>query len=181
VPPLLRSAKAAPNSTCIMGHQTTIATTWSQTAETPQENNLFLSKPKPKSKTWRSEALACAAASTIVFIPNLAITIYLVAGTGKEETALRPTLYTGDCKFVSPLNTGIHLITNALSTILLSSSNYCMQCLSAPTRQDIDKAHRNKRWLDMGTLSLRKLRRINKRRVFLLWMLGVSSFPLHLF
>jgi hypothetical protein len=86
-------------------------------------------------------------------ILNLAITVYLVAGTGKEETARRHTLYTGDCELVSPLNTGIHLIINALSTILLSSSNYCMQCLSAPTRQDIDKAHRNKRWLDMAHLA----------------------------
>jgi hypothetical protein len=32
-----------------------------------------------------------------------------------------------------PLNIGIHLVINALSTILLGARNCCMQCLSAPT------------------------------------------------
>jgi hypothetical protein len=168
------------DATCTMGHEVTIATTWSQNEGTPHETAPFISDPKSKPKTWRNGALGCAAANTAVLILNLAVTIYLVASKGREETAGRHTLYTGDCKFASRLNTGLHLIINALSTILLSSSNYCMQCLSAPTREDVDKAHQKKRWLDIGILSFRNLRYISRSRVFLWWMLAVSSFPLHL-
>jgi hypothetical protein len=167
-------------STHTMGRERTITTAWSKYADVPQESAPFVSKPTSTSKTWRKGALACAAASSVVFVLNLAVTIYLVVNNGQEQTEGRHTLYTGDCKYVSRLNTGLHLVINALSTILLGASNYCMQCLSAPTRRDIDKAHAKKRWLDIGILSFRNLRRISKRRVFLWWMLGISSFPLHL-
>lgn len=78
------------------------------------------------------------------------------------------------------MNTGIHLAINALSTILLSSSNYCMQCLSAPTRKELDNAHSKGKWLDIGVMSTRNLRGIATKRVVLWWLLGISSLPLHL-
>jgi hypothetical protein len=178
--PTVGSVEAVLSLAYIMGREGTVTTTWRQDTDLPQESAPFLSKPKSKSKTWRNGALACAAASSVVFILNLAVTIYLVTSKGRAETDGRHTLYTGDCKYVSRLNTALHLIINALSTILLGASNYCMQCLSAPTRMDIDKAHGQKRWLDVGILSFRNLRRISKRKALLWWLLGVSSFPLHL-
>ena len=74
----------------------------------------------------------------------------------------------------------LHFVINVLCTALLSASNYCMQCLSAPTRQDIDKAHAQKKWLDIGIPSVRNLRSITWKHITLWWLLAISSIPLHL-
>ena len=55
-----------------------------------------------------------------------------------------------------------------------------MQCLSSPTRSEIDKAHSQGIWLDIGVPSVRNLRRLSKPRVILWWLLATSSIPLHL-
>ena len=55
-----------------------------------------------------------------------------------------------------------------------------MQCLSSPTRQDIDKAHAQLNWLDIGIPSIRNLRRITGKRIIFWWLLAISSLPLHL-
>lgn len=69
---------------------------------------------------------------------------------------------------------------NALGTLLLSGSNYCMQVLCAPTRRELDQAHAQGRWLDIGVPSFRNLWRISPKRVVVWWVLGLSSIPLHL-
>ena len=74
----------------------------------------------------------------------------------------------------------LHLAINVLSTILLSASNYCIQCLSSPTRQEVNKAHANAEWLDIGVPSIRDLRYIGWRRIITWWLLGLNSVPLHL-
>ena len=55
-----------------------------------------------------------------------------------------------------------------------------MQCLTSPTRDEIDKAHARYDWLDIGILSLRNLRRISWDRIGLWWLLAFSSIPIHL-
>jgi hypothetical protein len=91
-------------------------------------------------------------------------------------------LFDGDCDRVKRLNTGLHLGINILSTILLAGSNYTMQCLSAPTRSEIDSAHNRKPgvYLDIGVPGIRNLGYISRRRVILWVALGLSSLPLHL-
>lgn len=91
------------------------------------------------------------------------------------------TLHDGSCKKASRLSFWIHLMINILSTTLLGASNYTMQCLSSPTRKEIDKAHSQGVWLDIGVPSVRNLWRIAKVRVILWWFLAISSIPLHLF
>ena len=54
------------------------------------------------------------------------------------------------------------------------------QCLAAPTREDIDKAHQAKRWLDIGVPSSRNLKQISWKRLVLWVILVFSSLPLHL-
>ncbi|KAI4214506.1 MAG: hypothetical protein LQ351_002923 [Letrouitia transgressa] len=56
-----------------------------------------------------------------------------------------------------------------------------MQCLSAPTRAEIDKALSKGISLDVGVPSFKNLRRVSKTRAFLWWLLALSSIPLHLF
>ncbi|KAH8589005.1 hypothetical protein B0O99DRAFT_582222, partial [Bisporella sp. PMI_857] len=87
----------------------------------------------------------------------------------------------GECNSIKKYNTGYHLAINILSTLLLGSSNYIMQCLSAPTRAEIDKAHMKGIWLDIGIPSLKNLKLIGQKRLILWIFLGVSSWPLHLF
>lgn len=55
-----------------------------------------------------------------------------------------------------------------------------MQCLSSPTRSEIDKAHGQGVWLDIGVPSVRNLRRLSTSRIVLWWLLAISSVPLHL-
>lgn len=89
-------------------------------------------------------------------------------------------LYDGDCNKAKHLDLWLHLLINILSTMLLGASNYSMQCVSAPTRTDIDKAHRKKLWMDIGVPSIRNLRFISWPRKILWCCLVLSSVPLHL-
>lgn len=125
---------------------------------------------------WRFGATNCAVAASAVFLINLIITIVCSTFGGDRKG----TLYSGNCEKVRRINYGLHVLINVLSTVLLSSSNYCMQCLSAPTRKDVDVAHARGKWLDIGVLSIRNLRCISRKRVILWALLGLSSLPLHL-
>ena len=132
-------------------------------------------------RTWsskRSVILAtCCIISSIVFVVNLTTTILFKTGF-KSDSDLG-TLYHGDCGTSSRLSTGLHLVINLLSTLLIGSSNFCMQLLAAPTRAETDKAHAEHRWLDIGVPSIRNLKRIAYSRRALWALLGLSSVPLH--
>ena len=55
-----------------------------------------------------------------------------------------------------------------------------MQCLVAPTRAEIDKAHAKGAYLDVAVQSLRNLGSLSMYKVFLWSVLAISSLPLHL-
>ena len=122
--------------------------------------------------------LSGAVAAAMVLIINLCFTIW--AGTSFETQSGLGTLYDGSCKRTRILAFWIHLAINVFSTLLLSASNYSMQCLSSPTRGEIDQAHGQGIWLDIGVPSIRNLRRLSPTRVALWWLLAISSVPLHL-
>lgn len=126
---------------------------------------------------WRTGALTAALLAGISLLINLIVVIWLGAhGRGSNLVEL----YSGDCGKVEKTDVWVHLAINILSTLLLGGSNYCMQCLSAPTRQDIDRAHAKGKFLDVGVPSARNLRRIPVYKMLLWWALGLSSVPLHL-
>ena len=122
--------------------------------------------------------LWCARLAALVLIINLILTIWAVANSGVQDGL--GTLYDGSCKRTASLTFWIHLAINVLSTLLLGASNYSMQCLSSPTRSEVDKAHNQGIWLDIGVPSVRNLRRLSIRRIVLWWLLAISSIPLHL-
>jgi hypothetical protein len=136
----------------------------------------LFSKPKRWRSGWRFGTVNCAASASVVFLINLVVTIWGSTHNKSNDSVL----YEGDCDRVDRLNTGLHLLINLLSTLLLSSSNYCMQCLSAPTRKEVNQAHAKRMWLDIGVPSIHNLRRISKTRALLWFLLGISSLPLHL-
>ena len=116
--------------------------------------------------------------AAVVFGLNVGWTSW--ASTTYKTSGGIGTLYIGDCSTVKTLNLWLHLAINILSTLLLGSSNYFMQLLVAPTRDEVDKAHRESTWLDIGTPSVRNLRWISKESVLTWCSLGLSSAILHL-
>ena len=128
---------------------------------------------------WRFGAFVGVVSATLVLITNVGALVGTITRQSAKDDGRIP-LYEGSCSKVRKLNIGIHLAINVLSTILLGASNYCMQCASAPTREEVDKAHKAKKWLDIGVLSRRNLLLISKKRVVLWILLAVSSLPLHL-
>ena len=123
--------------------------------------------------------MCCAWTSAVVLVINLITTIWGIKKFGIINGLV--TLQVGACSSTSGLGFWLHLIINGLSTLLLGASNYSMQCLSSPTRSEIDRAHRKCIWLDIGIPSVKNLRRVSWSRIVLWWALAISSIPLHLF
>jgi len=139
---------------------------------------------KPRTSTyrtltgWRKGVVAAAVTASTVLLINFCITIWASTRQGTSDGI--GVLYDGLCTDSRFLNSGLHVIINALSTLLLGASSYTMQCLSSPTRAEVDRAHRKGEWLDIGVPSMRNLTKIGKRRRLLWWLLALSSLPLHL-
>ncbi|KAF2834551.1 hypothetical protein M501DRAFT_922725, partial [Patellaria atrata CBS 101060] len=117
--------------------------------------------------------------TTLCFAINFSAMIWVLARHQISYEG-RAILFNGECSKASHINSGIHLVINVLSSLLLGASNYSMQCLSAPTRLDVDKAHVKGRWLDIGVPSVRNISAIGWARVLLWFSLAISSLPLHL-
>ncbi|KAL4756921.1 uncharacterized protein BDW70DRAFT_164005 [Aspergillus foveolatus] len=91
---------------------------------------------------WIKGAMLCALVTASIGILNVILTI-IAAGIAYSKKEINTPfeyaeLYQDDCSITSNWTTGMHLVINV---ILLAASNYVMQCLSAPSRADIDKAH----------------------------------------
>ena len=127
---------------------------------------------------WRMGVTLCATTTGIVLVINLSVMIWAAAGAGLKGGL--QTLQQGSCKETKKLSLWLHLAINTLSTLLLGASNYTMQCLSSPTREDINAAHRAHKWLDIGIPSLRNLKHISRGRLILWCLIALSSVPIHL-
>lgn len=140
-------------------------------------------KVKNKFSGWKVGATAGAATSTAALIVNIAVLIWMRRqpfASGSSDREGQVEAYAGSCKTVKELNLLVHFGINALSSVLLSASNFNMRVLSAPTRRELDRAHEKGRYLDIGVQSLRNLSRISPWRMLLWWVLCLSSVPLHL-
>lgn len=127
---------------------------------------------------WRMGVLIGSFASSLVLCGNIGLLIFGSLRNGYENDFT--VLSTGSVDEMSWWSSAIHIVINALSTILLAASNYTMQVLSSPTRGDIDRAHAAHHWLDIGVLSVRNFGFIPKRRRVLSIILVFSSIPIHL-
>jgi hypothetical protein len=128
---------------------------------------------------WRMGVLVALIGTTLVCLFNIVVTIYILC-RGNTKSGYG-SLYSGDCKKTRDLNVWVHLVVNVLSTLLLSASNYCMQVLSAPTRDELVCAHARRLWLHIGIPSFRNLQYIARDRAYMWLALLLSSMPLHLF
>ncbi len=127
---------------------------------------------------WRTGAYSAACLALFSLIINIAAAAWLKRHPGANSNLVE--VFNGSCDKVSNMDIWVHLLINAISTLLLGGSNYCMQCLCAPNRQEIDRAHAKGQFLDIGVPSYRNLSCIAWPRVIMWWILGLSSIPLHL-
>jgi len=144
---------------------------------TQEQPKSFLSVWKP---VWYTSVLGCATSVIIVLLINTGLTIYAATDSEYKMEKGIGTLYSGSCDKSRKVGLWVHLGINALSTLLLSGSNYTQQCLAAPTRSEIDAAHARRRWMDIGVPSIRNLFKIKAERTFLWIAIGITSIPLHL-
>ena len=133
-------------------------------------------------REWVIGVFLCALCAFIVLLMNITLTIVAavisyskLGGHGFTSSVL----YNGSCTGSKNWARGLHLVINILSTILLAVSNYCMQCLCSPSRQDVENAHAQGKWLDIGVASLRNLRFVGWSRCMLWALLLISSLPIH--
>ncbi|KAL4907877.1 hypothetical protein BDW74DRAFT_189275 [Aspergillus multicolor] len=127
---------------------------------------------------WKTTLYLGSITSFTVLILNLVMVCWANFRHSDEGHSI---LYSGDCDKAKEIGTGVHVLVNALSTLLLSASNFTMQCLSAPTRRDVDNAHAGDKWLDIGVPSVRNLWRIPRLRLVFWLCLALTSVPIHMF
>ena len=126
---------------------------------------------------WHFGVIACAVAAGVIFVVNTMLTIW--ASATLDFSSFIGIIQEEKCDKTKHLDLWLHFVINVLSTLLLSASNYCMQCLTSSTRADINKAHNERRWLNIGVPSVKNLRRVSRRKFILWWCLALSSVPLH--
>ncbi|KAL3454137.1 hypothetical protein BJX65DRAFT_292349 [Aspergillus insuetus] len=114
----------------------------------------------------------------MILVLNLVMVIWASTRRSPEGSSV---LYAGDCGRTKQISSWVHVLINMLSTGMLGASHFAMQCLSAPAREDVDRAHAEWRWLDIGVPSVRNLLSIPRLRAWLWSGLVLSSVPLHLF
>jgi hypothetical protein len=153
--------------------------------DTEASNSLHETQAPRKKKTfpkWRRTMVLWLSVAVAIFVTNLVFAVWAYLRAPNDDLILiyNRNLYEGDCSKSRSLNSGLHLVINILSTLLLGGTNYSMQCLLSPTRQEVNKAHSKNAWLDIGVLSVRNLRRISKLRVALWSLLCLSSLSFHL-
>ncbi|KAL2837950.1 hypothetical protein BJY01DRAFT_251181 [Aspergillus pseudoustus] len=139
-------------------------------------------------REWIKGVLLCTWGAGLILAINIILTVIAVglayskpsSNRGGGGNIERGVVYEGSCELIDRWKIGLHFLINVLSTGLLAVSNYVMQCLCAPSRAGVDRAHARNSWLDVGTLSLRNFAEMNGKRKVLWVVLFVSSLPIHM-
>jgi len=125
---------------------------------------------------WRGGIVGFATLACAILILNLSILAWTAT---HMDDGYYATLAVGDWENISNTSGWLHIGINILSTTLLAGSNYCMQCITSPTRDEIDAAHGRGSYLNIGILSWRNVWVVRKRRFCLLSLLTLTSVLIH--
>ncbi|KAL4757010.1 uncharacterized protein BDW70DRAFT_153695 [Aspergillus foveolatus] len=148
--------------------------------------SLYMPHPVKKyerGEEWLKGIVLCTWGTGLILVINIILTVIRVGLAFSKPDARNvdmAVIYGGRCLLVNGWETGLHLVINILSTGLLAASNYVMQCLCAPSRAAVDRAHSKNRWLDIGILSLRNFTEMTRREKVLWVILLISSLPIHM-
>lgn len=129
---------------------------------------------------WRRGAFINIILVSTVFVVLLSSHIFFWAKSG--SLVGYQIIHSGTCvgNGVGRLNTMLHLVINILSTLVLASTNFFMQVLNAPSREELDKAHEKGSWLDIGVPSFRNAFRVSHFKAIMWLLFFLSSIPIHL-
>ena len=127
---------------------------------------------------WRAGLVRSFLLCLGAFIINISIYAWLYSSF--KVTAGTATCLTATCGRVRWANTAIHAGLNIISTLVLGASTYALQGLCSPTRKEVDAAHSKKKWLEIGTASVRNLLYVRRRNVWIWVLLAITSLPFHL-
>jgi hypothetical protein len=130
---------------------------------------------------WRFGVFASIVAVTTCLIAELIMLVCAVALNKPEgDKDGIGVLYVGDCAKVERISTILAIPLNIIATVLVATSNYVMQCLSAPSRKDVDEAHAAGSYLNIGISSVHNLLH-NLSWKSALWLsLVLTTIPIHL-
>ncbi|KAI0898564.1 hypothetical protein F4806DRAFT_494224 [Annulohypoxylon nitens] len=121
----------------------------------------------------------CFVIVTTVWILCVVFSVW-VGVSHQASPGLVYTLQTGSCATIRDTNFWIHLLINILASALYAISLYVMQRLAAPTREDVDKVHSAQGVLKIGSLAIRNLALLRRKRCLVFTLLWASSLPIHL-
>lgn len=107
------------------------------------------------------------------------LTLIVVASTNKIVDSI-VVFEEENCTATKRLTVELHLLINIFGITLLDASNYCMHCISASTRKNIDKAYCQHIWIDIGISGIKNLEQIFWSRKVIWFLLFVLFLPLHL-
>lgn len=127
--------------------------------------------------SWKSAACFNCIVLMCLALPVLVLTISTTKSHGLEKIFM---FREGACNQISKINKGLHLVLNVVSSLVLASSNFFMQILNAPNRNEIDKAHKKGTWLEIGVPSIRNTFHVSRCKTFFWLVLLLSSIPIHL-
>jgi len=153
---------------------------FTETAPTEEQNSFKSAKRwfGDSISTWRATSSIGCGIATFVFVFNVIILIWACATS--EIIDGIAIVYRGTLLKSRTIGVTAHLVINILSSLILVSSNKCVQYLSSPTRRDVNKAHAHRSWVDIGIRSLRNFKAVRGWRMWVSILLAVSSLPLHL-
>lgn len=130
---------------------------------------------------YRFSLVGGALACLVTLVVNISFMFWVTTLPEIDRDSVgRRVLYEGSCDTTKTINTVLHVFINLFSSILLGASNYGIQCLSSPTREQVDKAHAEDTYLDIGIVSVRNLSRQTRQTRALWFILFLSSVPIHL-
>ncbi|KAH8664405.1 hypothetical protein BX600DRAFT_498192 [Xylariales sp. PMI_506] len=140
-------------------------------------------KPSGESVSWRKSAVLLSSLTALLTIILVILFFLSVKGSDlewAEGLTGTTTLFEGDCSQSSRLNIIFHIFINIIATAVLASSNFFMQILVAPTREEVDRAHTRGRWVEIGVQSWRNIRFVTPINSVLWVLLCITTIPLHL-
>ena len=122
--------------------------------------------------------IAAAAVTGLVLLINISFAVVtIIKFTVNDGVGI---IYSGDCGLVKRWDTTLHLMINLLGTALLAASSFTMQCLSSPTRSELNDAHSKRVSLEIGIASFKNLFYMRVWKGVLWALLCFSTLPLHL-
>ncbi|KAI1293215.1 hypothetical protein F5Y03DRAFT_388007 [Xylaria venustula] len=138
-------------------------------------------RPFGKSTGWKKAAKVNCTILIIVSLILVGLSIAVIANNNFNVIFILGA----DCdgNLVSAVNIALHLLINIVSTLVvcpqLASSNFFMQVLNAPSREEINIVHSKGSWVGIGVPSVRNIFLVTKFKAWCWVALLISSIPIH--